>query len=127
MRFMLTLTTDAASEARRPPDPRLAAAIGYLTDEMARSGVLLDTGGLAPTADAVRLSLSGGRIVAADGPFAEGRDIIGGFAIVDVRSKAEAVELARRVLTVHAAILGESCELASDVRQVCSPSVAGEA
>jgi hypothetical protein len=61
MRFMLIAKATKDSEAGLPPDPRLIAAIGKLSEDMAKAGVLLDAGGLYPSAKGARIRLSGGR------------------------------------------------------------------
>ena len=118
MRFMLIVKATPKSEAGAPPDPKLMAAIGKLTEEMAKAGVLAGTGGLLPSSAGARVRLSGGKITVTDGPFAEIKELIGGYAIVDVKSKQEAIEMAKRFLQVHADILGPEYEADSEVRQM---------
>ena len=119
MRFMLM--TKPGTETAVPPSPELMAAIGNLTQEMKQAGKLIDTGGLQPIASGARLQLSGGKVTVTDGPFAEAKEVIGGYAIVKVDSREEAIELARRFLEIHARILGPSFELGSEVRQMYEP------
>jgi hypothetical protein len=75
-------------------------------------------GGLAPSSIGARVRLSGGKVTVTDGPFTEAKEIIGGFAIVDVKSKQEAIELAKRFYQIHAEILGPSYEATGEVRQM---------
>jgi hypothetical protein len=77
------------------PPPELAAAIEKLAEEATRSGELVMRGGLLPSARGARIRLSGGQVVVTDGPFTEGKEIIGGFAIYELESKERAVELAQ--------------------------------
>ncbi|QWF77585.1 YciI family protein [Amycolatopsis sp. CA-230715] len=77
-----------------PPDDKLFAEMGAFIEELTASGVLLATGGLDPAG--VRVEAKGGEITVTDGPFAEAKESVGGFALVEVRSKEEAIELARR-------------------------------
>jgi hypothetical protein len=121
MKFMMIAHATPDSEAGRPPDPRLIAAIGKLSEEMARAGVLVGMGGLGPTSMGARIRLAGGKVMITDGPFAEAKEIIGGFAIVDVKSKADALELARRFWEVHAEILGPSYVGGGEVRPMFEP------
>jgi hypothetical protein len=72
--------------------------MGTFIDEMAKSGVLLATDGLQPSSKGARVRLSGGMLTVTDGPFAETKELIAGFAIVQVKSKHEAIELAERFL-----------------------------
>jgi hypothetical protein len=96
-----------------PPNPEKAAAIGKFSQEMAKSGVLLDTGGMLPVS--ARLRQTSGKFTATDGPFPETKELIIGYAIVQVRSKEEAVELARRFMAVAGDGEGE-------VRQLMGPA-----
>ena len=74
------------------------AAIGKFSQEMARSGVLLMTGGLQRPTKGTRIKLAGGKFTATDGPFAETKELIDGFALVQVKSREEAIEVARRFM-----------------------------
>lgn len=118
MRFMLIARADKDSEAGRPPSPELMAAIGKLTQEMTQAGVLVSTGGLAPSSQGARLSLSGGKVTVTDGPYAEAKELIGGYAIVEVNSRQEAIELGKRFLEVHAQVLGPGYETTAEIRQM---------
>ena len=99
------------------PSERLMHEMGKLIDEMTKSGVLLDTAGLRPTSEGVRVKLSGGNTSVVDGPFTEAKEVIGGFAILKAASLAEAIELTRRFLLVH----GDEWELDCEVRQLEEP------
>jgi hypothetical protein len=120
MRFILM--AKAGSERAVPPNPELMAAIGKLTEEMTKKGILIDTGGLQPSSKGARLRLAGGKVTVTDGPFTEAKELIGGYAIVQVKSKEEAIELARQFLEIHADILGASYEAESEIRQMYDPS-----
>jgi hypothetical protein len=121
MRFML-IARSAANDEDCSSHPELMAAMGKLMEDMTKAGTLLEVGGLAPTSKGARLQLSGGKVTVTDGPFAEAKEVIGGYAIVQVQSKAEAIELSRRFLQLHADILGPTYELVSEVRQFFDPS-----
>ena len=94
MRFMLLLKSDAHTEAGHMPSPELLAAMGKYNDELTRAGVLLTGDGLQASAKGFRLRADGTSVV--DGPFADPRELIAGFWIIQVKSKAEAVEWAKR-------------------------------
>jgi hypothetical protein len=100
MRFMMIYkpadTTDM--EAGVPPTQDEIAKMGKFIEEMAKSGVLLATDGLQPSSKGARVRLSGGKLTVTDGPFTETKELIAGFAIVQVKSKAEAIVLAERFL-----------------------------
>jgi hypothetical protein len=80
------------------PDDDLYAQMGKFVEELTASGVLLATGGLAP--DGIRITSVGDEVTVTDGPFAEAKDAVAGFALIEVRSKEEAVELGRRFRTI---------------------------
>jgi hypothetical protein len=89
-----------AQTSKTPPTPEQMAAIGKFSQEMAASGVLLMTGGLQRPTKGTQLKLSGGKFTATDGPFAETKELIDGFALVQAKSREEAIELARRFMTI---------------------------
>jgi hypothetical protein len=119
MKFMLM--TKLSNENTPPPPMELYAAIGKLTEDMTKAGVLVSTGGLMHTSRGAKATLSGGKIAITDGPFAEAKECIGGFAIVDVKSKEEAIEVAKRFLQIHADVMGPGYELDSEIRQMYEP------
>jgi hypothetical protein len=121
MRFLMAVHATRESEAGQPPDPRLTAAVGQFTEEMTRAGVVLMTAGLAPSAMGARLSVSGGKLSVVDGPFAEATEVIGGFAIIQAKSLAEAVEHGKRFMKVHQEVLGPTWEGVTDVRPMFGP------
>ncbi|WP_457029169.1 YciI family protein [Kitasatospora sp. P5_F3] len=89
MRYLMTSNAGSST-----PDEKLFAEMGRFIEELTASGVLLATGGLGP--DTIRVSSAGDEITVTDGPFAEAKEAVAGFALVEVRSQEEAVELARR-------------------------------
>ena len=97
MRYLILLK---AAQPDTPPPAELMAEIAKLGDEATRAGALLDTGGLAPSAEGTRLGLSAGKLSTTDGPFAEAKEMIS-YALYQVRSKEEAVEWARRFMVLH--------------------------
>ena len=118
MKFMLIAYATKESEAGRPPDPRLIDAIHKLSDDMTKAGVLVGTGGLAPSFTGAQVRLSGGKVTVTDGPFTETKELVGGYAIVQVNSREEAIEMARRFFELHAQILGPAYEGGGEVRQL---------
>lgn len=99
------------------PSERLMNEMGKLIDEMTKSGVLLDSGGLRPSSEGARVKLSGGKARVVDGPFTETKEVIGGFAILEAASMEEAIALTRRFVLVH----GDEWELDCEVRQIEGP------
>lgn len=98
MRFM---TLVKSTETSPPPPQALMDAIAHLGEEAAQAGVMVEMGGLLPSATGTRIRLSGGKLAVTDGPFAEAREVIGGYAVYNVASKAEAVAWARRFVELH--------------------------
>jgi hypothetical protein len=79
----------------------LFAAMGEFVGEATKNGSLIDTGGLQPTAKGKRVRLSGGQITVTDGPFAEMKEVIGGYALIEARSDDEALAMAKRFMDLH--------------------------
>lgn len=98
MRYLVLLKARTTPDS--PPPPELMAAILALGEDARGAGVLLDTQGLQPSAAGSRVSLTGGRLSASDGPFTESKELIS-YAVYDVRSKADAVEWTSRFLRLH--------------------------
>jgi len=98
MRF-LCLYKPAAAEGV-PPTPQHMAAMGKLIQEMVDAGVLISTEGCQPSSKGSRVRQSEGKVTVVDGPFAEAKELIGGFAIIQAKSRDEAVEWTKRFLAV---------------------------
>jgi hypothetical protein len=98
VRFLCLYKPDKKEGA--PPSQNEMAEMGKLIDEMTRAGVLLSTEGCQPSSKGARVRLSGGKITVTDGPFTESKELVGGFAIIQVKSKDEAIEWTRRFLKV---------------------------
>jgi hypothetical protein len=99
MRFLMyTLGDD--SKPVPPPTPELMAEMGKFMAEATQAGALLATGGMGPISDGVTLKLSNGKFTMTDGPYAESKELIGGWALVEVKSKAEAIDWAKRFLKI---------------------------
>jgi hypothetical protein len=96
LRFLSMLQMDERAENEAPPDPKLMAKMGALIDEMTKAGVLQATGGLATTKKGARIRFEGGKRTVIDGPFAESKELVAGYAILDLPSKAAAIEWAMR-------------------------------
>ena len=99
MRFMIRFKNDMDTEVDVPPCLDLAE-MGTFIDQLANDGILLATEGLKPSAAGARVRVTGGRRQVTDGPFAEAKELIAGFALVQVESKDAAVDLADQFLRV---------------------------
>jgi hypothetical protein len=84
-----------------PPPPALMEAMGKFIEKSFKDGTLLDTGGLLPSKDGIRVRLKGGKITVTDGPFSESKEVIGGWAILKTDSKAEAIRIASEFMDLH--------------------------
>jgi hypothetical protein len=98
MRFMMLVKSAKHSG---PPPKELMDAIAKLGEEASRAGNMVETGGLAPAAMSTRVRLDQGKITAIDGPFAETRELVGGYAIFEFKSKQEAIESTLHFMELH--------------------------
>ncbi len=96
MRFMLIVKGDDRSEAGVLPTDRELAEMGTFNDEMVKSGVMLAGEGLQATAKGAKVQFKGGKPTVLDGPFTEAKEVVAGFWLIQAKSKAEAIEWARR-------------------------------
>jgi hypothetical protein len=99
------------------PSEQLMTDMGKLIEEMTRNGTLVSTAGLRPTAEGARVRQRHGKQSVTDGPFTETKEVIGGYAVLEAKSMAEAIELTRRFLAVH----GEEWDIECEVRQLDGP------
>jgi hypothetical protein len=117
MKFM---TLVLAKEGQGFPPPGLIQAIGEIEKDARKEGVFVDQGGLLPTATATRVRLSGGKITVTDGPFAEAKEVLGGFAIFNLKTKDEALKWTRRFMELHKEHWPEF-EGVTEIRQMFEP------
>ena len=92
MRFLCIAKSDEKTEAGVPPDPAMLATMGAFVEEQVKSGALLATEGLHPSSKAARVRLSQGKLTVTDGPFTEAKEVIASFALIQVKSKQEAID-----------------------------------
>lgn len=118
MRFMMLVKGSSDYEAGKPPSPELMEAIGALAERGFRDRTLVEQGGLLPSSAGARIRVKDGKVRVIDGPFAEARELIGGYAIVNAGSRDEAVRMGREFMGLHASILGPSFEGELEVRQL---------
>ena len=96
MRFMVIVKATQDSESGKLPDPELMAAMGKFNEELVNAGVLLAAEGLHPSAKGARIHYDGDKRTVTDGPFAETKELIAGFWLIQVKSKEEAIEWMKR-------------------------------
>ena len=114
MRFMIIVKATAATEAGVMPEEALLAAMASYHEALAQAGVLLDGNGLQPSAKGWRIRYHAGRCTEIDGPFAEVKELIAGYTLIQVRSRDEAMEWARRFPAPH----GDQADGEVEVRQL---------
>ncbi len=127
MRFMMLMYPGAKAEAGGLPDEKAIAAMTKYNEELTKAGVLLGLDGLQPSSKGARVHYKGGKATVTDGPFTEAKELIGGYWMIQVKSREEALEWARRVPASDAEMI--------EVRQVfelsdftnISPELAAEA
>jgi hypothetical protein len=98
MRYMVLLSMN---ENTGPPPQALVQAMNEAMGQAFASGVMVDAGGLGPTARSAEITLRGGTVLVTDGPFTEAKEVVGGYAVIEVRDHDEAVEQARRMIVIH--------------------------
>jgi hypothetical protein len=96
MRFMVMVMATKESEAGNPPKPEEFAAMQKYNEELAKAGILLAAEGLAATSKGARVKFSGDKRTVIDGPFAEAKELVAGFSIIQVKSLEEAIQLVKR-------------------------------
>src|SRR5687768_2124418 len=101
MRFMLLVKANRDSEAGVMPSAELLTAMGKFNEELVKAGVLLAGEGLHPSSKGARVKFSGSKRTVIDGPFAETKELIAGFWLIQVKSKEEAIEWVKRVPNPH--------------------------
>jgi len=117
MRFMMLVKH---SEIPGPPPKEFVDAMMKLDEEAVKSGAMVQSGGLSPIAKSTRVRLSRGQVTAIDGPFTESKEVVGGFAIIEFKSKEEAIEGAKQFMDLHKKYW-PGWEGETEVRQVLGP------
>ena len=113
MRFMVLVPANEESEAGVLPDEEIFAEMNKFNEEMVKAGVMLAGEGLHPTSKGARIKFSGGKTTVIDGPFAESKELIAGFWLIQVKSKEEAIAWMKRAPFGGGVVL--------EIRQVFEP------
>lgn len=122
MRFMYIVTSPQPDKG---PTPALMEAMGKLAEREIKAGRMLDTGGLLPIAmSGARVSITDGKLGVTDGPFVEAKELIGGYAIFELRDMDEAVAAAREFMGLHLEHM-PGWEGTCEVRVMATPGVEG--
>jgi hypothetical protein len=114
MRFMIIVKADRNSEAGIMPEEGLFAEMATYHEELVKAGALLDASGLQPSSKGWRIKYSGGKRTVIDGPFTETKELIAGYTLIQVKSREEALEWAKRFPAPH----GKGAEGEIEVRQL---------
>jgi hypothetical protein len=115
---MMMIKCTGSLEPGVAPPPKLMQAITAEAERARNAGTLLSTGGLLPPNTGVRVHASNGKVTVTDGPFAETKELIGGFAIMKASSRDEAVRMGKDFLQLYVDILGPSYEGEMEIRQM---------
>ena len=131
MRFMYIVTSPKPALG---PSPALAEAMGKLADREIKAGRMIDSGGLMPVATGAQVRITDGKLGVIDGPFVEAKEVIGGYAIFELRDKAEALAMAKEFMQLHVDHMPGwegTCELRAlvspDMDGACRPDVRAHA
>src|SRR5579871_2938466 len=100
MKYLTFIRSSENHRASGPP-PALMQAMGEFVQKSLKDGTLVDTGGLLPSKDGFRVQLRHGEVITTDGPFAEAKEVIGGWAILNASSKTEALRIAKDFMALH--------------------------
>ena len=118
----LAFIRHAETHREEGPPPALMQAMGEFVQKSLKDGSLVDTGGLLPSREGFRVRLANGAITVTDGPFAEAKEVIGGWAILQGDSKAEALRIAREFMELHR-LHWPAFEGESEVRPMFDPGM----
>ena len=113
-RFLSMIRVDEQKLPAQGPSPEMMERMGALLEEITKAGVMLDTAGLNPTSQGTRVNWSGGKVSYTDGPFTESKEVVGGYAILQAKDKAEALEWTKRFLQTH----DEHLNVTAEVREI---------
>lgn len=116
--MLIKIANDTDYEAGKPPPAELEAAMGELIGEWSKTGAFVSAAGLKPTSQAARVRLTGSGVSISDGPFAESKEVIGGFFLLEAKDRAVALEMTRSFVELHRKILGKDFVLECELRQL---------
>ena len=100
MRYLGYTLADETAVPQTPPDPAMYEKMGAFVEGAVKAGVIVATGGIAPTSQGALITLKAGEYTVVDGPFAEAKELVGGWALMECRDLPEAIEWSKRFLGV---------------------------
>jgi len=116
----VTFVRHSESFRQSPPPPALMEAMDKFMESLRKDGIVVDAVGLLPSKDGVRMRLANGKITVTDGPFSESKEVIGGYAVLNLNSKEEAVRIETEFMELHRKYWPAfECEV--EVRPLLSP------
>lgn len=131
MRFMYIVTSPKPPAG---PSPAMAEAMQRISEREIKAGRMIDNGGLMPLATGARVQITDGKLSVIDGPFVEAKEVIGGYAIFELRDKDEALAMAKEFMQLHLDYMPGwegTCELRAfatpDMHAQCQPLAAADA
>ena len=124
MRYMMIVKANPKYEAGAPPEAELVAAIGKHSQKLIDAGILLQAGGLLPSSQGTRIGVTRGKLSVTDGPFTEAKELVGGFAIMELPSREEAIRLGKEFMQIHVDVLGPEYTGTLEIRPMFDPKSA---
>lgn len=118
--MLIRIANNADYEEGRLLPPALDVAMGELIGEWTQAGAMVTASGLKPPSQGARVRLSRGKVTVTDGPFAEAKEVVGGFFVLEAADRAAAVKMTERFVEVHRAVLGDDFLLECEVRQIAA-------
>ncbi|MFC3578302.1 YciI family protein [Streptomyces yaanensis] len=110
-RYLSLVQIEEKTAPAEGPSEELMQRMGELIEEMTKAGVMLDTAGLTPSTQGTQVRWEGGKISVTDGPFTESKEVVGGYALMQCKDKAEAIEWTKRFLKAHEEFWTVTCEV----------------
>ncbi|MER7675635.1 MULTISPECIES: YciI family protein [unclassified Streptomyces] len=110
-RYLSLVRIDENTAPAEGPSPELMQRMGELIEEITKAGVMLDTAGLTPSVQGKRVHWAGGQLSVTDGPFTESKEVVGGYALMQCKDMAEALEWTKRFLKTHEEHWTVTCEV----------------
>lgn len=121
MKFLMIVNADAQTKEGQPPNPKLLAAIGELGGKLMAAGKMLATGGLGFSHPGTRIRVNNGEMIFTDGPFTETKELIAGFALFELESREEAIELSKKFMQIHIDVMGPSFKGGMEIHEYFGP------
>lgn len=113
-RYLTMIRIDEQNLPAEGFSPEFSERMGVVLEEITRAGVMVDTAGLTPTSEGTRVTWSDGKLRYTDGPFTETKEVVGGYAILQAKDKAEAMEWTKRFLQIHP----EHWNVTAEIREI---------